>query len=140
MWSGGKLKFIPYGDSTVTNPGTAIGSVTFNPNVTPVYNLTDDDLFMRTEKTRWRSFALTPTPRTTGSACGSMRLAFYDAVPIDAWDQNAIELYGLRRASDITASEICDVTVGQVSAQLILQRGLYPQYLRFQAVLRILPA
>jgi hypothetical protein len=53
------------------------------------------------------------------------RYAFYDAVPIDAWDQNAIELYGLRRASDITASEICDVGVGQVSAQLILRRGLY---------------
>ena len=47
------------------------------------------------------------------------------AVPIDAWDQNAIELYGLRRASDITASEICDEAVAQVSAQLILQRQLY---------------
>ncbi|MGH6843115.1 MAG: phage tail baseplate protein, partial [Methylocella sp.] len=49
----------------------------------------------------------------------------YDSKPIDVFDQNAIELYGLRRAPDITANEICDPYVGQKSAQLILQRGLY---------------
>jgi len=47
----------------------------------------------------------------------------YVPAPIDVWDQNAIELYGLRMAPDITANEICDPSVGQNSAQLILQRG-----------------
>jgi Putative phage tail protein len=45
--------------------------------------------------------------------------------PIDVWDQNAIGLYGLRMGSDIQADEICGPSVGQNSAQLILQRGLY---------------
>ena len=49
----------------------------------------------------------------------------YVPKPVDAWDQNTIELYGLRIAPDITANEICDIRVGQMSAQLILQRGLY---------------
>ena len=38
VWSGGLLRFIPYGDSAVTGNG-----VTFTPNVTPIYNLGDDD-------------------------------------------------------------------------------------------------
>jgi hypothetical protein len=128
VWSGGKLKFIPYGDSAVTNPGTRIGSVTFNPNVTPVYNLTDDDFIHEDGKDpleviRSDPYASYNWQRLQINARGPG--INYSAVPIDAWDQNAIELYGLRRASDITASEICDLGVGQVSAQLILQRGLY---------------
>ena len=126
VWSGGKLKFIPYGDTTVTNPGTAIGSVTFNPNVTPIYNLTDDDFIHEDGKDPLEVIRSDPYASYNWQRLQiNARLAFYDAMPIDAWDQNAIELYGLRLASDITASEICDVTVGQVSAQLILQRGLY---------------
>jgi Putative phage tail protein len=126
VWSGGKLKFIPYGDSVVTNTGTSIGSVTFNPNVTPIYNLTDDDFIHEDGKdplevVRSDPFASFNWQRLQINAA----VAYYDAVPIDAWDQNAIELYGLRRASDITANEITDIGVGQISAQLILQRGLY---------------
>ena len=34
VWSGGLLRFIPYGDSAVTGNG-----ITFDPNVTPIYNL-----------------------------------------------------------------------------------------------------
>ncbi|WP_245441019.1 phage tail protein [Methylovirgula ligni] len=55
----------------------------------------------------------------------SQRSNYYDATPITAFDQNAIELYGLRIASTVTAHEICDPNVAQTSAQLILQRGLY---------------
>lgn len=126
VWSGGKLKFIPYGDTSVTNTGTSIGSVTFNPNVTPIYNLTDDDFIHEDGKdplevVRSDPYASYNRQRLQINA----RVAFYDAVPIDVWDQNAIELYGLRMASDITAAEICDVGVGQISAQLILQRQLY---------------
>ena len=38
VWSGGLLRFIPYGDSSGTG-----GGVTFVPNVTPIYDLSDDD-------------------------------------------------------------------------------------------------
>src|ERR1700726_276204 len=37
VWSGGKLKFIPYGDTSAAG-----GGATFTPNVAPIYNLADD--------------------------------------------------------------------------------------------------
>ncbi len=145
VWSGGQLKFIPYGDSVVgPTPNQYLRSVTFTPNVTPVYNLTDDDFVHEdgkdpVEVTRtdpyachnWQRLQINeringwlpetiPQPWVIWSESNS-----YVPVPIDVWDQNAIELYGLRMAPDITANEICDPSVGQNSAQLILQRGLY---------------
>ncbi|MGA9487550.1 MAG: phage tail protein [Methylocella sp.] len=145
VWSGGQLKFIPYGDSVVgPTPNQYFGSVTFTPNVTPIYNLTDDDFVHEdgkdpVEVTRtdpyachnWQRLQINerisgwlpetiPEPWVIWSESNS-----YVPVPIDVWDQNAIELYGLRMAPDITANEICDPSVGQNSAQLILQRGLY---------------
>jgi hypothetical protein len=125
VWSGGKLKFIPYGDSTITGP-TSIGNVTRNPNVTPIYNLADDDFIHEDGKDPLEVVRSDPYASFNWQRLQiNLRGAYYDAAPIDVWDQNAIELYGLRRASDITASEICDPVVGQVSAQLILQRQLY---------------
>ena len=38
VWSGGKLKIIPYGDEALTG-----GGASYTPNLTPVYDLTDDD-------------------------------------------------------------------------------------------------
>lgn len=126
VWSGGKLKFIPYGDTPVTGNLYPSGSYTFNPNVTPLYNLTDDDFIHEdgkdpVEVIRSDPYALYNWQRLQIS----QRFQAYNTMPIDAFDQNAIELYGLRRASDITANEICDPFIGQKSAQLILQRGLY---------------
>lgn len=130
VWSGGKLKFIPYGDTPVTGNLYPSGTYSFTPNVTPIYNLADDDFIHEDGKDplevvrsdpyasyNWQRLQISQRYNSTGTG--------YDSTPIDAWDQNAIELYGLRMASDITANEICDPFVAQKSAQLILQRGLY---------------
>ena len=130
VWSGGKLKFIPYGDTPVTGNLYPSGTYSFTPNVTPIYNLTDDDFVHEDGKDplevvrsdpyasyNWQRLQISQRYNSVGTG--------YNSTPIDAFDQNAIELYGLRRASDITANEICDPFVGQKSAQLILQRGLY---------------
>ncbi|MGC2221977.1 MAG: phage tail protein [Methylocella sp.] len=125
VWSGGKLKFIPYGDTTVTGP-TSIGNVTFNPNVTPIYNLADDDFIHEDGKDPLEVVRSDPYASYNWQRLQINHfLNYYNATPVEVWDQNAIELYGLRMASDITASEITDPAVGQVAAQLILQRGLY---------------
>jgi len=126
VWSGGKLKFIPYGDVSVTGSLYAGGTVTFNPYVTPIYDLDDDDYVyddgndpvnvQRTDP--YAAYNYQPIEIY-------QRSNYYDATPIVAFDQNAIELYGLRVASTVTAHEICDPNVAQTSAQLILQRGLY---------------
>lgn len=152
VWSSGLLKFIPYGDAAVTGPVYAagsgnigfgtyitslsfayvvtppnpIGTCTFTPNLTPVYDLADDDYIY--------SAGTDPVQvaRSDPYAAYNMqyleiaqRTNYYDATPVSAWDQNAIELYGLRIASSVTAHEICDPAVAQTAAQLILQRGLY---------------
>ncbi|MGP0058401.1 MAG: phage tail protein [Beijerinckiaceae bacterium] len=152
VWSSGVLKFIPYGDSEITgnlisfsgpaysfyvaantnissahlNPSTLTGTRTFVPNLTPVYNLSDDDFIYDDGKDP------VLVQRSDPYASYNMQILeiyqrsnYYDATPIVAFDQNAIELYGLRIASTVTAHEICDENVAQTSAQLILQRGLY---------------
>ena len=125
VWSGGQLKIIPYGDTSITGALQSGANVTFNPNVTPVYSLTDDDFINESgsdpvELMRKDPFALFNWQRLQIS----QRSNYYDATPIDVWDQNAIDLYGLRMGADMTAAEICDPITGQTAAQLILQRGL----------------
>ncbi len=146
VWSGGLLRFIPYGDSIVgPTPNKWVpGGVSFVPHVTPVYSLTDDDFIREDGKdpveiTRADPFSLYNWRRLQINQRIQSWLPVnvnepwviwenensYQNMPVDAWDQNAIETYGLRMAPDITANEICDPQVGQVAAQLILQRGLY---------------
>ncbi len=150
VWSSGVLKFIPYGNSSVTGPlytggsigfGTwntsqsysyvgqpqvQIGTCTFNPNVTPIYNLTDDDFVHDGDSDPVQVERSDPYAAYNMQYLEiSQRTNYYDATPLSTWDQNAIELYGLRIASTVTAHEICDPGIAQTSAQLILQRGLY---------------
>jgi Putative phage tail protein len=121
VWSGGLLRFIPYGDTAVTGNG-----ITFTPNVTPVYNLTDDDF-----KADGNEDPLQVTRSDPYQAYNVWRLEIaerdnaYNLTPIESRDQNAIELYGMRIASTVTAHEICDENIAAVAGQLILQRSLY---------------
>ena len=125
VWSGGKLKFIPYGDTSVTN-GTSIGSVTFNPNVTPIYNLTDDDFIHEDGKDPLEVVRSDPY-----ASYNWQRLqikTFYAFYELDA-----DRCVGPERDRAIRASHGLGYhrernhgpRRGQVSAQLILQRGLY---------------
>jgi hypothetical protein len=123
VWSGGQLKFIPYGDAAVTGNG-----YTFNPDVAPVYNLTDDDFVEAKSNedpvlvSRLDPFALPTIQRIEVSA----RTNQYGMQTVEARDQSQIELYGPLVGSTITAHEICDPTlVASIVAQAILQRGLY---------------
>jgi hypothetical protein len=125
VWSGGLLKFIPYGDSAVTG-GSAKVQKTWTPNLTPVYDLTDED-FLHVEGedpvkiTRSDPYAAYNQQAIEIQA----RADAYNTGPIVAFDQAAINRFGRRIGSTITAHEICDLSVAQTSTQLILQRGLY---------------
>lgn len=139
VWSGGILKFIPFGDASATGTLHSGTSITFQPNTTPVYDLSDDDFLNEDGAdpvvvTRSDPYSASNLQRieildraptyTTGAPVGTPP-SYYTPTPVEARDQNAIELYGLRIGSTITAHEICDKSVASVAAQLILQRGLY---------------
>jgi len=129
VWSGDRLRFIPYGDQSVTGFGK-----TYTPSLAPLYTLSDDDLVYRRDEdpiklSRLDPFTLPNLLRIealnrTGVTSGQ-GLPEYQATPVEARDQAMIEQYGLRVGSTITAHEICDLTVAATVAQTLLQRGLY---------------
>jgi hypothetical protein len=100
--------------------------ITFSPNVTPLYDLTDDDFKLDNNED-----PLQVTRSDPYQAYNVWRLEIaeranaYNLTPIESRDQNAIELYGLRIGSTVTAHEICDENMAAVSGQLMLQRALY---------------
>ena len=121
IWSGGQLKFVPYGDTPA-----AANNWAFTPNTTPVYDLTDDDFVYEDGNDPVQVARLDPyaVPNVQRLECFD-RANQYAATPVEARDQNAIEQFGLNIGSTITAHEICDLGIGLIAAQLILQRGLY---------------
>ena len=121
IWSGGKLKFLPYGDAPLTGNGQ-----TFTPNAAPIYDLGDDDFVYEDDVdpvlvARLDPYAVANVQRIE---CFD-RANQYAATPVEARDQNAIEQFGLNIGSTLTAHEICDLGIGLTAAQLILQRALY---------------
>ena len=103
------LKIIPFADTAITG-----NSVTFTPNTTPLYSLTDDDLFIRPAKTRSWSREPTPIRSRIGLALEIRgRSDAYNTGPVTTFDQSMIDRFGLRVGSTIAAHEICDVTMAK---------------------------
>lgn len=120
FWSGGLLKFAPYGDGALTG-----GGVAYTPVTTVQYALGDDDLV-----------ATGGDPVTISRTDPAQRMNWltiefldrshnYDAIPGNSFDQAGIEQNGLRQASSFTAHEICNSAVAQVVVSLMKQRVLY---------------
>lgn len=119
VWSEGVLKFIPYGDSTITGNG-----VTYTPNVTPVYDLSDLD-YINLET------PIQVKRKPQSDAFNHVQVEFlnrdnqYNVEIAEAKDQANIDVYGLRTAPMVSAHWICDTGVARNVAQLVLQRALY---------------
>jgi hypothetical protein len=121
LYSGGVLKFAPFGDVAATANG-----VTFTPNITPVYDLTDDDFLGEAD-----SDPIKVTRKPNSDAYNSVRVKFYNRANnyneeiVEAKDQASIELYGLRAKDVMDVKELCDAAAARSVAQLVLQRELY---------------
>lgn len=149
VWSGGKLKFIPFADAPIsaTNAYSSLSS-SWNPPqysggaIVPYYYLTDDDyvhdgeddpvICKRTDPYSLNNWLYVEyLARNSGSityfnsSVPTVVSQEYQAMPVGAFDQNFINQYGLRMGSTVTAHEFCDIAVAQISAQLMLQRQLY---------------
>jgi hypothetical protein len=101
-------------------------AASYVPNVTPLYDLTDDDFKYDNDED-----PLKVTRSDPYAAYNVWRLEVadrdnaYNLTTVESRDQNAIELYGMRIAPTVTAHEICDTNVGLISGQLQLQRSVY---------------
>lgn len=120
VWSGSTLKVIPYGDQAVTGNGA-----TYTPNVTPLYDLTDDD-FLDTG-----GDPVVPTRKRQADAFNAVQVEYlnrnnqYNIEPADVKDQANIEAYGLRSMQPVKLHEVCVPGVAKLVAQTFLQRALY---------------
>jgi hypothetical protein len=122
VWSDGLLKIIPYGDTAITGNG-----VTYTPNVTPVYNLTDDDFIVASPG----DDPVRVTRKPQADTYNHIQLQFenrakdYNIDVAEYKDQTSIELTGLRTAPVMNAPQIKDAQVARTVVQLAGQRQVY---------------
>lgn len=113
------LKIRSFGDSAITGNG-----VTFTPDLTPVYHLTDDDYIGEDEPVRVRR------SRDT-DAYNHVQIEYinrynqYNTETTEAKDQANIEMFGLRTEDPVESHYFCEPKIARHAAQLRLQRLLY---------------
>lgn len=113
------LKIRSFGDSAITGNG-----VTFTPDLTPQYHLTDDDFIGDDEPVRVRR------SRDT-DAYNHIQVEYinrynqYNTETAEAKDQANIEMFGLRSEDPVDHHYFCEPKMARHAAQLRLQRLLY---------------
>jgi Putative phage tail protein len=116
FWSGDALKFVPLGDSTITNNG-----VTYTPNLTIQYRLTAKD-FLGPGK-------VAPTRADPADCPNRIKLEIKDrsnSFNMTTWtweDQALIDQFGPVDSPVTTAHEFNDLNIAQLSAQLMGARA-----------------
>lgn len=119
-WNGYELKFHPYGPDTITGNG-----VTYVPDFSVRYTLTDSDFISNGED------PVTFDRVDPADAYNSMSLIIknraneYNELPVPWRDQGLVDQYGLRKADDLKAHEITELSMAQVVVALIGQRVAY---------------
>ncbi len=120
-FSEGTLKITPFGDAVVIGHDT-----TYTPNVTPVYELTEDDFIVT-----GTDDPVTISRRAAVDAYNHVKIEFLNASNqfntevAEAKDLVAIDLFSLRTMDSIQAHEIKSPVVARAVAQNILQRSQY---------------
>jgi len=119
VYSEGVIKIIPYGDTAITANGA-----TFTPNITPIYDLTDDDFINRESPVQ-------VTRTSPADAYNQFQIEYLDRsnyynTAIAMHDDLAnIDLFGLKPNQPIQMHEICSSDVANKIVQLICNRTLY---------------
>lgn len=120
VWTGYSLKFVPYCYETITGNG-----VTFVPETTPVYDLTDDDYVSNGDD------PVKVSRKDPADCYNQLRLVFkdrtndYNDAPMPWEDQGLIEQFGKRPASDFTAHDVCVPAMALKSVSLYGKRNAY---------------
>lgn len=121
LWSEGKLKLIPYADETVAG-----ALATYTPNITPVYDLTDDDFLPRSD-----GDPIEVHRRTQADSFNQVQIEFsnrgndYNPDVADAKDMADIEQHGLRAMQPVKLASVVNPAVAETIANILLNRSLY---------------
>lgn len=122
VWSGGRLKMVPYADTAISGNGA-----TFTPNTTPIYDL-DDDCYILPENdaSPVRCELKSPADRYNHVRVEYLNRANqYNPDIAEAKDKADIDANGLRSMDIVRAHWICDGDTARLVAQNLLQRSLY---------------
>jgi hypothetical protein len=118
VWSEGKLKFRPFGDTEATANG-----VTWSASITPVADLTDDDFLPISERE-----VIIVRRSDQADAYNHIQIEYrdraldYNLAIASAKDDAAIAQYGLRSAEVRKYHAICERTVADTIAHIKQQR------------------
>ena len=99
---------------------------TYIPNLTPLYDLSDDDFIVSGAEDPVRV-----ERKTNADAYNQVQIEYldrandYNIAVAEAKDQANIEQYGIRPKDAVKMHGICDAKVARQVAQLLLQRALY---------------
>lgn len=123
VWSGGRLKMVPYADSAESGNGR-----TFTPNTTPVYELDDTCYTPRNGDDP----PVTVRLKSPAARFNHLKVEFlnrgnqYNIEIAEAKDQADIDANGLRTdPTTVVAHWICEPAVARRVAQTLLQRSLF---------------
>ena len=124
VWSGGLLKFLPYGDKPL--PATVGAPYGWQPNTTPIYSLTEDDFIVsgpNDEPVKWE---IVPQANTFNKIQIEFANLNKDFAPDVAEAENLgdIDRFGLRLASSKKIPGLSSPDAARLVAQLQLQRSL----------------
>jgi hypothetical protein len=121
VWSSGVLAIVPYGDTEVTGNG-----VTYTPDLTPQYDLGDDDFFPEEGED-----PVICTRPDSADAYNRYSVEFkdrsnaYNVATATVDDQAAIDQFGLRATPVVKAHFISDMETAEFVARVFMARGLY---------------
>ncbi|HWB50167.1 MAG TPA: phage tail protein [Stellaceae bacterium] len=126
LWSGTRLKIIPYGDQPLAANGAS-----WTPDLTWRYSLDDDDFLPWSDGGAGGTDPVVLTRADPAQATNWLSIEYLDAANsynpqlVAAFDQGAIDAYGLRSEPSVQAHAITNPTGAAIAAQLMLQRRLY---------------
>ena len=132
FWSEGKLKFVPLGDSAITNT-QLVPNVSYVPDLTIRYDLTYDD-FIDTGKQGGSGNPAPPVAVTRidpADAPNHVKVEIrdrangYNAAPVEWQDQGLVDQFGQIDSPVTEAHEICDMLTANIVVQLVGQRLAY---------------
>lgn len=119
VWSGGKLRMVPYGDTALTANGR-----TYTPDLTPVYEF-DTNTLLAMGMPAIKARRLSPADRFNEVPVQyKNRDADYAVDVVRAKDLTDIGSRGLRTMDTIEADWICRGSVARQVAELLKQRSL----------------